>query len=165
MSDSNTTTIDFDGIEEITDSIMYKGYTMGDFMEITDEEIEAGYASAYNLMNSGQYEKADKLFASLCALDHYDPRFLLGSGACRQQLGQYSEAVAAYTGAAMLDAENPIYPLRAAECYLSLGDVEMAEKGLEGALHLAGEQPEFEDVRVRARALASSMELKKGQQS
>lgn len=164
MSDGNATTIDLDVADEITDSILYEGYTLGDYMEVTEDELEAGYAAAYNMMNSGQYQMAERLFGSLCALDHYDPRFLLGVGTCRQQLGQYAEAVAAYSAAVLLDVESPVYPIRAAECYLAMGDIEMAGKGIAGALFLAGDRPEFESVRRRATALATALEAKKGTQ-
>jgi type III secretion system low calcium response chaperone LcrH/SycD len=154
--------IDEAGLELIVNAITSEGYAYRDFTSISDEELEAAYAQAYQLLNQERHDEAEKLFEMLCQLDHYQARFWIGLGACRQMRKGYEPATKAYAMAGSLDVENPIPALRAAECFLALGNLEAAESGLLAARHWAGAKPEFEGVRQRAIALTEALDRRKG---
>lgn len=149
----------------MVDAILYEGYTPADFARISKAELEGVYAAAYNLIDIGQYEKGEQVFAFLNYLDHYDARFWLGLGVCRQLRKDYGRAVEAYSMAAVNGVTNPVPPLRAAECHLALGHLDEAESGVRAALLLAGEAPEQEAVRSRARVLLDGIERRRHAQS
>jgi type III secretion system low calcium response chaperone LcrH/SycD len=149
--------IDLDVVAEIVNAVMYEGYINQDFTNITDEEKEAAYAQAFNLVNQGQFETAKHVFQFLCYLDQYGAKFWMGLGICRQQLKDFAGACQAYAMAGFLDMENPMPALRAAECYLALGRLEEAESGLTAALHWAGDKPQYATVRSRATALMEGL--------
>lgn len=149
---------DLSGLQEIVKAVTEEGYAFRDFTEITDEEMEAGYAQAYQLLNQERFGEAEKLFEMLAQLDHYQSRYWLGLGLCRQMQRSYETATKAYAMAGSLDIENPIPALRAAECFLALGNLEAADSGITAALHWAGNKPAFEGVRQRAQALKEALE-------
>jgi type III secretion system low calcium response chaperone LcrH/SycD len=153
--------IDPDGVAMIVDAIMTEGYVLKDFSPITDEETEAVYAQAFNLVNQRQYERAEKLFEMLCQLDHFEAKFWMGLGICRQQKKNFEQAVKAYAMVGMLDQENPMPALRAAECYMALQQWEPAESGLIATLHWAGARPQYQEARARASALLEILERRK----
>lgn len=154
--------IDFDAVAEILNATMNEGYINQDFTNITDEEKEAAYAQAFNLVNQGEFEGAKKLFEFLCYLDQFGAKFWLGLGICRQQLKLYEPATQAYAMAGLLDMHNPMPALRAAECYLALGRLEEAESGLTAALHWAGDKAEYGQVRERATTLMEALKRRTG---
>ena len=153
--------VDPDGFVEIVKGINEEGYTYQDFTEITDQEMEAAYATAFGLVDQGQFVEAEKLFIMLCRLDHYSGRYWLGLGVCRQQLKKHEEAVKALSMAGILDLENPIPALRAAESHLALGNLNEAESGIAAALHWAGAKAEHEAVRSRAAALGEALQRRR----
>jgi type III secretion system low calcium response chaperone LcrH/SycD len=150
--------IDPDVIDEITRSVVFEGYTFKDFAKISDDEMEAAYAVAFNLVNQGQFEDAEKLLAWLAGLDQFEPKYLIGVGICRQQMGQHQGAVDAFSAAGVLEVANPVPALRAAECYLAMGQMDQARSGLKAALHWAGEKPAHAAIRQRAAALLASLD-------
>ena len=162
---TGTAQFDLNGIEEIVEAIMTEGYVLQDFTTITQEETEALYATAYNLINQAQYAKAEKCFEMLCQLDHYQGRFWMGLGACRQMLKNYETAVAAYANAGIHDMENPMPGLRAAECYLVLNKLEEAKSGASAAVHWAGDKPEHRAVKNRAEMILETIKNRQGEAS
>lgn len=154
--------LDLKGLEQLTEAVLTGGYTLKDFTEISDDEADAAYAVAYNLFNQGQYHKAEKLFEFLCQLDHYEGRFWIGLGSCRQMLKHYESAVKAYSMAGIHDMENPVPALRAAECYLALGQLEEAESGASAALLWASDKAEHQALKARAEVIMNSIVRRKG---
>lgn len=152
------TRMDFNGMEKILEGIFQEGYTMQDFAQLTDQEVEAAYAMACQLINQQQWQKAEKTFEFLCHMNHYDGRFWLGLGLCRQQRKEFEGAAKAYAIAGFHDMENPIPALRAAECFLTLGKLDEAESGVTAALHWAGQKPQFAAVRSRAELLKQGIQ-------
>jgi type III secretion system low calcium response chaperone LcrH/SycD len=149
--------IDLDAVAEIVNATMWEGYINQDFTNITDDEKEAAYLQAFNLVNQGEFETAKKVFEFLCYLDQFGAKFWMGLGICRQQLKMYEPACQAYAMVGMLEMENPMPALRAAECYLALGKIEEADSGLSAALHWAGNKPQYEAVRQRATMLVQAL--------
>jgi type III secretion system low calcium response chaperone LcrH/SycD len=165
QTDNPEVNLDLSGLEEMVDALMTGGYTFKDFADISDEEMEAVYATAFNLVNQNKYDKAEAIFAFLCHLEPYDGRFWLGLGVCRQMLKKYEEATKAYAMAGIHDMENPVPPLRAAECFLAMGKLEDAEMGISATLHWAGDKTEYQELKNRAEVLMNEIQRRKGDNS
>ena len=148
-------------VAEIASAVAYEGYTFKDFARITDDEMEAAYSVAFNLVNQGQFEDAEKLLAWLAGLDQYEPKYLIGLGICRQQLGLFPGAIDAFVAAGVLEVANPIPALRAAECYLAIGRSDLARSGLLAAMHWSGDKAEHAAIRQRATALLEALDRRK----
>ncbi|WP_217273963.1 SycD/LcrH family type III secretion system chaperone [Shewanella sp. VB17] len=134
-------------------SFIEDGGTMGMLRNVPDDAIEQMYAVAFNYFESAKYDQAHKIFQLLCTLDHYQVRFFMGLGACRQELQQYEQAVDAYSFVTLIDVNEPRAPFHAAECHLSLGNMEAAESGFYTANHLAKTQPAYSALALRASAM------------
>jgi type III secretion system low calcium response chaperone LcrH/SycD len=154
-----------DGLQAMVEAILFEGYTHGDFARISKAELEGVYAAAYNLVNIGQYEKGERVFEFLNFLNHYDTRFWLGLGVCRQLQKEYEKAIEAYSMAGINDVSSPVPPLRAAECHLALGRLDQAESGAQAALALAGAAPAVEAVRARAEIILNGIRRRRQVQS
>ena len=150
-----------DGLQAMVQAILFEGYTHGDFARISKAELEGVYAAAYNLVDIGQYEKGERVFEFLNFLNHYDTRFWLGLGVCRQLRRDYEKAIEAYSMAAINAVSSPVPPLRAAECHLALGRLDEAESGARAALALAGAEPAQEAVRGRAEIILHGIQRRK----
>ncbi|MBK4512842.1 SycD/LcrH family type III secretion system chaperone PcrH, partial [Enterobacter hormaechei] len=98
---------------------------------------------------------------ALCMLDHYDARYFLGLGACRQSLGLYEQALQSYSYGALMDINEPRFPFHAAECHLQLGDLDGAESGFYSARALAAAQPAHEALAARAGAMLEAVTARK----
>lgn len=153
--------IDPSVVAEIATAVAYEGYTFKDFAKISDDEMEAAYSVAFNMVSQGQFEEAEKLLSWLAGLDQYEPKYLIGIGICRQQLHLYPGAIDAFAAAGVLELANPIPALRAAECYLALGREEEARSGLLAAVHWSGDRPEHAATRQRATALLEALKRRK----
>jgi type III secretion system low calcium response chaperone LcrH/SycD len=157
--------MDPDGAAIIAHAIAFEGYTFKDFMEISDEQMEAVYAYAFNLVDQSRWAEAEKLLTWLASLDQFQAKYLVGLGICRQQLKEYTGAIAAFATAGLLDVENPIPALRAAECYLAIGQIDEAQSGVKAALHWAADKAEHEAVRSRAAILQVAIDRRRESQS
>jgi type III secretion system low calcium response chaperone LcrH/SycD len=150
MLNFNLDNVDPEAVGIITEAVMKEGYIFQDFSNITDEEMEATYAMAFNFVNQQHYSKAEKLGEFLCHLNHYESRFWLLLGICRQMTKNYSGAVQAYSLAGVNDPENPFPPLRAAECHLLLKDYEKAIQAAKAVLFWAADNPQMKEEKQRA---------------
>ena len=134
-------------------SFIEDGGTMAMLRNIPDDAVEQMYAVAFNYFESAKYEQAHKIFQLLCTLDHYQVRFFMGLGACRQELQQYELAIDAYSFVTLIDVNEPRAPFHAAECYLSLGNMKAAESGFYAANHFGKTQPAYSELAQRASAM------------
>ncbi len=156
--------MDPEGAAIIAHAIAFEGYTFKDFMEISDEQMEAVYAYAFNLVDQARWAEAEKLLTWLASLDQFQAKYLVGLGICRQQRKDYPGAIAAFASASLNDVENPIPPLRAAECYLAVGQLDAAQSGVKAALHWAADKPEHRPVRERAAILQVAIDRRRESQ-
>ncbi len=162
MTNPTTTESSPESIAEELMGFIAEGGTLKTLKDIPSKAIEGGYATALGFYESGRQQDAEKLFQLLCLLDHYDPRFFMGLGACRQQLGQYEQAIESFSYAGMLDCNDPRPPFYSAECHLALGNVKEAESGFYAASHFEGGGARFDELRQKARAVYGLMQKKKG---
>jgi len=140
-------------IDEFTNDLMkfYEdGGTLKTLKDIPPDTMESIYSIAYNKFNAGQLDEANKIFQFLCLIDHYDARFFIGLGACRQRLHDYEMAAESYSFVTLVDVNNPVAPFHAGECYLQLGELEKAESAFFACGHLAAGRPEHAEMKARA---------------
>ncbi|WP_304488601.1 SycD/LcrH family type III secretion system chaperone [Arsenophonus endosymbiont of Aphis craccivora] len=127
--------------------------------------MEQCYTLAYNLYQSGKEEDAMAVFQLLCMLDHYDSRFFLGLGACRQATENWSAALETYSFATFLDVNDPRFPFHAAECLMQLSDFDGAQSGFESARLLATGKPEYEEIKLQSETMLDVINIKREQQN
>ena len=137
------------------------GGTLKTLKNISPKAMEGGYATALNYYQSGKVADAEKLFQMLCLMDHYDARFFMGLGACRQQQGNHEQAIESYSYAGLLASSDPRPPFHSAECHLALGNIKEAESGFFAASHFEGGGERFDALRLKAQKMYELMQ--KGQ--
>ncbi len=146
----------------IVKSIVEDGYTKADFAGISSNELDAGYAQAYRLIDVGQAEQAEALLELLCQLDHYQSRLFMGLGVARQMQRKYERALDAYGVAALHDTDNPHIPMRAAECFMATQRYHDAASAAEACVKLCSHRAEFASIRKRAETVLGTSRRKLG---
>lgn len=157
MSSQHSTTAP-DSEREL-EAFLNDGGTLAMLRDISGDQLEQLYSLGFNQYQSGKWEEAHKIFQSLCVLDHYDARFFLGLGACRQSMGRFDEAVQSYSYGALLDINEPRFPFHAGECHVQMGNVEAAESGFYLA-HALAVQPEQSALGLRAKEMLETIVAK-----
>ncbi|MCG8291449.1 SycD/LcrH family type III secretion system chaperone [Pseudomonas entomophila] len=137
-------------LELALEAFMNHGGTLAMLKDISQDQLEELYAMAHSHYQAGKLKEAETLFKGLTVLNHYDARFLLGLGACRQGLKQYELAIQAYAYGAMMAVDDPRFPFHAAECQVELADWVAAESGFYSAHALAETRPEQAQLGARA---------------
>jgi type III secretion system low calcium response chaperone LcrH/SycD len=157
MSSQHTATAE-DSEREL-EVFLNDGGTLAMLRDISGDQLEQLYSLGFNQYQSGKWEEAHKVFQSLCVLNHYDPRFFLGLGACRQSMGRFEEAVQSYSYGTLLDINEPRFPFHAAECHVQMGNLAAAESGFYMAQTLAV-QAEHVVLGVRAKEMLETVVAK-----
>jgi type III secretion system low calcium response chaperone LcrH/SycD len=147
--------------EQAVEAFLQDGGTLAMLNEVSTDTLEQLYTLGFNQYHAGKHDEAHKIFQALCVLDHYEARFFLGLGACRQALGQFRLAIDSYSYGAMMDLQEPRFPFHAAECLLQLGDLEGAESGFHSAQLLAAAKPELAELAARAGIMLEVVKTKK----
>ncbi len=129
------------------------GRTYQDFTQLTPQSMEAIYMVAYNLYNAAKYGEAEKIFQLLSILNHFDKRFWIGLGACREQQKKYDNAIKAFGFVVMLDIHDPAPQLLCAKCFIAQGKTEDARGALEAVIFNSAEKPEFAQLKQEASGL------------
>ncbi|VUD69227.1 Chaperone protein IpgC [Thalassocella blandensis] len=111
------------------------GGTLGDALEMKEQELEAIYTLAYEKYANGNFIEAKPLFQLLCYCNHIEAKYILGLGATRQALEQYELAGETYSFAAFVHGDDPRFPFHAAECHLALDNWESAKSGFEVCIY------------------------------
>ncbi len=108
------------------------GSTVGEALGASKQDLEYGYAMAYNLLISGNYKDAKTLFTTLVIYNPHDSRFSMGLGVCRQMTNELAEAVDAFMASAVMsELQDPIPLYNAATCLLKIGQKEEAIQALQ----------------------------------
>ncbi|SAI69990.1 regulatory protein [Bordetella ansorpii] len=127
------------------------GGTLGQAMDITDDECEALYAYGHALYQQGKYSDAMKAFAQVTAYNHMDARYQMAFGGAAQMLGRYEDALRQYVIVTMMRLDDPAPVYHSAECLLALGRLPEAAESLAMAIELSRGE---EHAATRARASA-----------
>lgn len=147
-------------IENAINDFLVDGGTLAMLKSISVDDLEQIYLLAYNLYQSEKHEDAQSLFQLLCILDHYDARFFLGLGACRQAMGLYSQALETYSYASLISVSDPRFPFHAAECLLKMNEFKSAEQGFITAKLLAGTNSVYENLVSRTNLMLEAINLR-----
>lgn len=129
------------------------GGTLKNIAGITDDDLEAIYAMAYNLVSARKFDKAEQLFRFLCMYDHTEKRWWNGLGITLQNAGKHEEAVNAYGMATLLDVEDPRPQAQAGYCLAALERWKEAKAALEGAIMMCAKKPEYDEISIQANGL------------
>lgn len=124
---------------------------------ITDGQMEAMYAVAYNQFQNGKYDDAAKSFSLLAMFDPLEYKYIFGIASCFHMKGEYETASMYYVVASGLDEKDPAPFLHIGECMLAIKDKEGAKDSLALALERAGEDPQFAPMRKRAEVMIENM--------
>ena len=147
MSQQTQAKMDMPGL---INGMLVEGRTLREIKSITDDEINTIYAVAHQLYEHGKYEKAHDIFSYLCLLDHKEPRYFLGMGACRQLCNQHEQALAAYGHAAILHPYDPRPSYHAGECLIALNRPTEALEALKATMILCKDSDKVPIGRVRS---------------
>ncbi|OCA60720.1 CesD/SycD/LcrH family type III secretion system chaperone [Aeromonas piscicola] len=158
MQTDTTLTPEYDAELE---AFMADGGTLAMLQDISSDTLEQLYSLAFGQYQAGKWEDAHKIFQALCMLDHYQPRYFLGLGACRQAMGEFETAVQSYSFGAMLDLKDPRFPFHAAECRLQQGDLNGAESGFHSAHLLADADPLQADLATSAKVMLEAVAIRR----
>lgn len=151
-----------DEINTMMDGLL-GGATIGDVVNMGQDNIEAGYGLAYSLYSAGNYNDAETMFKALCIYDHTDERFWMGLAGCRQMNGDMAGAIDAYAfGAYAGGLGDPAPAVHGGLCYLKLGDKENAVNLFKAALEM-GKPGNSEHASYHERARAMLDMLEKGE--
>ncbi|NDD58851.1 MAG: hypothetical protein EBZ47_06330 [Chlamydiae bacterium] len=101
--------------------------------EVSAQDLETIYISAFQLYQIGNYSKALDLFMQLTLACPFEAPFWKGLASCYQMQGLWDLALNAWSHSALLDSNDPTAHYHAAECMHAQKNFEEATK----ALHLA----------------------------
>ncbi|MDF5955005.1 SycD/LcrH family type III secretion system chaperone [Pseudomonas aeruginosa] len=147
--------------QQALEAFLRDGGTLAMLRGLSEDTLEQLYALGFNQYQAGKWDDAQKIFQALCMLDHYDARYFLGLGACRQSLGLYGAGPAELQLRRADGHQRAALPFHAAECHLQLGDLDGAESGFYSARALAAAQPAHEALAARAGAMLEAVTARK----
>ncbi|WP_052236421.1 MULTISPECIES: tetratricopeptide repeat protein [Candidatus Protochlamydia] len=108
-------------------------------VDLQEKEIMAKtknlHYMAYHLYRDRQYEEASLFFRLLTVVNHDEPKYWKGLGACLQMKQDYSEALNCYIHTQSLYNKqlDPYLYIYAADCYFALNQIDDGLKALEAA--------------------------------
>ncbi|WP_290922162.1 SycD/LcrH family type III secretion system chaperone [Halodesulfovibrio sp.] len=124
---------------------------------ITEQEMEAMYAVAYNLFQNKKYDDAIKSFSLLAMFNPMEYKYIFGIGSCFHMKGEYAVASMYYVMASALDEEQAAPFLHTAECMLAIKDEEGARDSLNIAISKAKGNKQFAPIQQRAEVMLTNM--------
>ncbi|MCD0457894.1 SycD/LcrH family type III secretion system chaperone [Roseiconus lacunae] len=138
---------------QVAGQVINDGHTMQHAYQIQPEHMNAVYAYGYDLQQRGQFVKAEPIFRQLAFLDHYQPKYWIALGYCRERQKQYQDAMKAYVVAGRIDPADPCAALRAAECLMLMKEFTAASDAVELAIRNCQRRPQQQDKLKRAQFL------------
>lgn len=148
----DATRVDLETLDGIADAFVNHGVTLASVKGISDDDLEALYATAYDHLAAGRAQDAVEDLLLLVTHDPWEPRFQFAYGLALQLLGQYEAAAHHYAQALMMDATDAGCILRMGECLESLGHATEAEEAFRACIQLSYLNPENHLVRAHAQA-------------
>ncbi len=133
------------------------GGTIGAFIDLDDDELEAIYAVGYNQFAARKFDQAINIFKLLCLYDHLEERWYYSLGVAQQGKGDYEAALKSFSVATILDMMDPNPQAQAAYCLMALGHRDEAKSALEGAIIACQDDPEHATVKKQAEALLETL--------
>ena len=106
--------------------LMKEGLSLGDVLEITEEERNAMFAQGCKLVQLGDLQKARALLSQLYLFEPLDARVIYMLGVIFQLQGDLATAAKIYVQFLALDATNADGYLRLGECHLAAKENDLA---------------------------------------
>lgn len=126
-------------------------------LDLSAEQREAVYLTAYRHYRAGDFREARKWFALLATAAPGEPRAHMGLGACLQMEQAHERAVRHYVLASVLDLTDPLPAIHGAECLMAMGRSADALKALAHARQQAVAQPAHHGLLERIHCLQSAL--------
>lgn len=133
--------------------------SFGNVHGLDEDNLEAMYSAGYNYYNHGKYQEALDLFLVLKRLNHFEAKYVMAIGACKQMLKDWQGAIDSYGLVLHMTPLNPMPAFHCAECLLQLGDKVKAKKALDLTVELINisENKDYEDLKKQAINLSKNM--------
>ncbi|KQO19573.1 tetratricopeptide repeat protein [Acidovorax sp. Leaf78] len=154
---SDATHVDLSTPEGIADAFVNHGVTLASAKGISDDDLEALYAVAYEHLAEGRAQDAVEDLLLLVTHDAWEPRFQFAYALALQMLGHHEAAAQHYAQALLMDATNAGCILRLGECMEAMGNAQEAEEAFRACIQLSYLSPEHHLVRAHAQARLSSL--------
>jgi type III secretion system low calcium response chaperone LcrH/SycD len=138
--------------EDLRERLM-RGGTYGDWLGVSEADLEAMYILGWRLYQLGKYKEAAASLRKLVTMAPYERRYLQALGNSLQMMGSHAEAVGFYHMLLVLDAEDPMPTFYMAQCLLHMGQSQDAADVLEATIDNASNKPEFAAIREQALAM------------
>ena len=136
------------------------GGTLGQAMNITDDECEALYAFGHAQYEQGRYADAFKAFAQATIYNHLESRYQEAAGAAAQMLGRYEDALRHYLAVTVMKLDDPAPVYHCAECLLALGKLPEAAESLALVADMCEGDEARAGLKSRAQALLKALKTK-----
>jgi type III secretion system low calcium response chaperone LcrH/SycD len=138
--------------EDLKQRILHGG-TLGDFLGVSQADLEATYIVGSRLYDMGNYKEAAITLRKLVTLDPFEKRYLQALAAATQMMGQHAQALGLYHMLLVLDAEDPMPTVHMAQCLIHLGRAQDAAIALEATIDNASGKPAFAAILAQAQAM------------
>ncbi|QLH36296.1 MAG: SycD/LcrH family type III secretion system chaperone [Parachlamydiaceae bacterium] len=135
---------------ESVDEFLKEKFKPKDILQLNDRQLEALYAQAYNLYQTGRFNDALQIFHMLTTIEANQAKYVLGLAACHHMMKNYQSAIDTYLVQSILEPENPIPFYHMSDCYLAMKDPYSALMVLDMTVKKAGNKPEFKTLKDRA---------------
>ena len=156
---SETTTISLSEVSEeqmetLVRELIEGKRTLQQVKGLSDEQMEAIYAMAYQYYQFGKYDQAIEMFNLLGMFNPFESKYWMGLAACLQQSKQFDKAQQVYAVAAMTsEPKDPVPHLHAGECCLGAGEIEDAVRAFRMAVDFSKDQEQHAAVHAKAQGL------------
>ena len=120
---------------------------------LDDADTEVLYASAYRLVQQGNFEKAESMFSMLTIYRPTTVKYLAGAALCQKMLKKEEIAAGIYAFMALIEPEQPLHHLCIAECQLQQGKKQEARESLALVLEFCAHNSGHDKTRSRAQAI------------
>lgn len=132
--------------------LLSKGNTLAQLASITDEQMDALYALAYQYYNAKNYSDALKIFKVLSIYDSSNEKYYMGVASCEHGLKNYEKAADMYSLACALGGLIDPKPMFfAAICLLKVNQKDRATVALEST-KIMGRENNSEDADFKKKA-------------
>lgn len=134
-------------------SVLQKGGSLGQLLDVTPDECEALYAVGHNQYQQGLYADAFKVFSRLVALNHLEDRYVMALAGAAQQLGRYEDALQHYVTVTVMRLNDPAPVFHSAECLIAMSRLPEAIETLELVLEIDPDPDSTNEIVRRTRTL------------
>lgn len=126
-------------------------------MGLDSKFIEALYALAHQLFQSGKYEEAIPFYKMLAQIDGTDTRYIYAVAACYYAQKDWDAALDYYLNAATVNFYDPMPYFYASECQIERGNMDGAIFCLQETIKRATDQSKYAALAERAQLMLETL--------